>query len=66
VSYNQLQSKLCSSKGKIYCAHCIPTGKKYIGQTIKNNFNLRIAEHFADSEKYHHKFANALKKIWGK
>jgi group I intron endonuclease len=60
-----------SSMGKIYCAHCIPTGKKYIGQTIKNNFNLRIVEHFADCKKYDHKFANALKKhgkenfIWG-
>jgi group I intron endonuclease len=60
-----------SNQGKIYCAHCISTGKKYIGQTIKNNFNLRVTEHFADSKKYHHKFANALKKygrngfIWG-
>lgn len=60
-----------SNQGRIYCAHCISTGKKYIGQTIKNNFNLRINEHFADSKKYHHKFANALKKygkggfIWG-
>jgi group I intron endonuclease len=60
-----------SNQGKIYCAHCIFTGKKYIGQTIKNNFNLRVTEHFADSKKYHHKFANALKKygkngfIWG-
>lgn len=60
-----------SSIGKIYCAHCISTGKKYIGQTVKNNINLRINEHFADSIKYQHKFANALKKygksgfIWG-
>lgn len=60
-----------SSNGKIYCAHCITTGKKYIGQTTKNNLNLRISEHFVDSKKYNHKFANALKKygknnfIWG-
>lgn len=60
-----------SLTGKIYCAHCIHTGKKYIGQTIKENFNLRIAEHFVDCKKYNHKFANALKKygrdgfIWG-
>lgn len=60
-----------SSTGKIYCAHCISTGKKYIGQTVKNNLNLRIAEHFSDCKKYNHKFANALKKygrnefIWG-
>lgn len=60
-----------TNKGKIYCAHCIFTGKKYIGQTIKNNLSLRIAEHFADCNRYNHKFANALKKygkegfIWG-
>lgn len=59
------------SIGKIYCAHCIFTGKKYIGQTVKNSLNLRINEHFVDCNKYHHKFANALKKygksgfIWG-
>ena len=62
-----------SSTGKIYCAHCIFTGKKYIGQTIKNNFNLRIAEHFASANKNNRKgkFQKALKKygrngfIWG-
>jgi len=59
------------SKGKIYCAHCIFTGKKYIGQTVKKYLNLRIVEHFADCINYNHKFANALKKygkdgfIWG-
>lgn len=59
------------SLGNIYCAHCISTGKKYIGQTVKRNINLRVNEHFADCVKYNHKFANALKKygregfIWG-
>jgi group I intron endonuclease len=59
------------STGKVYCAHCIFTGKKYIGQTVKNNLNLRINEHFMDCKRYNHKFANALKKygkegfIWG-
>lgn len=59
------------SKGKIYCAHCIFTGKKYIGQTVKKYLNLRIVEHFADCINHNHKFANALKKygkdgfIWG-
>ena len=59
------------SKGKIYCAHCISTGKKYIGQTVKNNLKYRITEHFADCVNYNHKFANALQKygrdgfIWG-
>ena len=58
-------------KGKIYCAYCILTGKKYIGQTIKKDLNYRIAEHFADCINYNYKFANALKKygkdgfIWG-
>lgn len=57
--------------GKIYCAHCIFTGKKYIGQTIKNYLQLRINEHYSDCINYNHKFANALKKygrdgfIWG-
>lgn len=61
------------SKGKIYCAHCIFTGKKYIGQTVKNNLNLRINEHFASAIKNNRrgKFQKALKKygrdgfIWG-
>lgn len=57
--------------GKIYCAHCIFTGRKYIGQTVKKHLNLRIVEHFADCINYNHKFANALRKygksgfIWG-
>jgi hypothetical protein len=60
-----------SNQGKIYCAHCIFTGKKYIGQTVKNNLKYRITEHFADCMNYNHKFANALEKygkdgfIWG-
>lgn len=59
------------SRGKIYCAHCIFTGKKYIGQTVKKYLDLRIVEHFAGCMNYNHKFANALKKygkdgfIWG-
>jgi group I intron endonuclease len=60
-----------SNQGKIYCAHCIFTGKKYIGQTVKKYLNYRITEHFADCVNYNHKFANAIKKygrngfIWG-
>ena len=60
-----------SNQGKIYCAHCIFTGKKYIGQTVKNNLKYRITEHFADCVNHNHKFANALQKygrdgfIWG-
>ena len=58
--------------GKIYCAHCIFTGKKYIGQTIKKFLCDRIASHVIDSKKVkRNKFHNALKKygrdgfIWG-
>jgi group I intron endonuclease len=60
------------SKGKIYCAHCIFTGKKYVGQTRQHLYN-RIANHFVDANKGYRKgkFYNALKKygrngfIWG-
>jgi hypothetical protein len=51
-----------SHQGKSHCVHCIFTGKKYIGETVKNHLNYRIAEHFADCRNYNHKFANALKK----
>jgi group I intron endonuclease len=61
-----------SNQGKIYCAHCIFTGKKYIGQTKQKLCN-RIASHFIDSNKPSPKgkFYRALKKygrngfIWG-
>jgi group I intron endonuclease len=59
-----------SNQGKIYCAHCIFTGKKYIGQTI-TLLEYRVSQHFTLSKGNHHKFANALKKygrdgfIWG-
>ncbi len=35
-------------KGVIYCYHCIPTGKKYIGQTI--NENDRKSSHICKSK----------------
>lgn len=62
-----------TNKGKIYCAHCIFTGKKYIGQTKQKLLCDRIATHFADANKNHSngKFQRALKKygrsgfIWG-
>jgi group I intron endonuclease len=60
-----------SNQGKIYCAHCIHTGKKYIGQTIKKYLNSRVSEHFGNCSNCTHKFANSLKKygksgfIWG-
>jgi len=62
-----------SNQGKIYCAHCIYTGKKYIGQTKKRWLSDRIACHFVDSNRGYKKskFYNALKKygrdgfVWG-
>ena len=62
-----------SNQGKIYCAHCIFTGKKYIGQTRQKLLCNRIANHFVDANKNYRngKFQRALKKygrngfIWG-
>lgn len=62
-----------SNQGKIYCAHCIHTGKKYIGQTRQKLLCNRIANHFVDANKncINGKFQKALKKygrtgfIWG-
>ena len=62
-----------SNQGKIYCAHCIFTGKKYIGQTRQKLLCDRIASHFVDANKNYRdgKFQRALKKygrngfIWG-
>ena len=53
------QSKM---KGVIYCYHCIPTGKKYIGQT--NNESRRKREHFSYYKKKSRdcKFYRAVKK----
>ena len=49
-------------KGVIYCYHCIPTGKKYIGQT--RNENKRKSDHFYRSKytKDNNKFYNAVRK----
>ena len=44
-----------SNQGKIYCAHCIFTGKKYIGQTRKRLLCNRIASHFVDANKEYRK-----------
>ena len=62
-----------SNQGKIYCAHCISTGKKYIGQTKRKFLCDRISGHFTDANKRNRrgKFQKALKKygrdgfIWG-
>lgn len=48
-------------KGTIYCVHCIPTGKKYIGQTIQKIKN-RINDHFSRSFNSQYKFHRAIKK----
>jgi len=47
-------------KGVIYCYHCIPTGKKYIGQTIQEE--IRKHRHLIDSKRLHCKFYNAVNK----
>jgi group I intron endonuclease len=49
-------------KGVIYCYHCIPTGKKYIGQT--RNEKKRKTNHFYSSKytKDNNKFYNAIRK----
>lgn len=59
--------------GKIYCAHCTPTGKKYIGQTKRKLLCDRISGHFTDAKKKNTngKFQKALQKygrdgfVWG-
>lgn len=58
------------SKGIIYCAHCLVTGKKYIGQTIRT-IEDRLYQHKAYSSKLDYKFYFAIRKysfdnfIWG-
>ena len=60
------------SKGIIYCAHCIISNKKYIGQTI-NTLTQRKHKHnnAAKTSKCRNKFYSALNKygeenfIWG-
>jgi group I intron endonuclease len=47
-------------KGVIYCYHCIPTGKKYIGQTIQEE--IRKYRHSTDSKRLYCKFYNAVNK----
>lgn len=65
-----LRAVMETTKGLIYCAHCILNGKKYIGQT-KQSLRRRINRHFRDSKYYNSKFQNALNKygktgfLWG-
>lgn len=47
-------------KGVIYCYHCIPTGKKYIGQTLYEN--KRKAYHLCCSKDFDTKFYRAIRK----
>lgn len=47
-------------EGVIYCYHCIPTGKKYIGQTMYEQKRKR--EHLNQSNNYDRKFYLAVKK----
>lgn len=56
--------------GKIYCAHCILTGKKYIGKT-KQELEKRIKQHYKDRNRLDYLFYRAINKhgwdcfIWG-
>jgi len=47
-------------KGVIYCYHCIPTGKKYIGQTLFET--KRKAYHLCKSKDGNTKFYRAVRK----
>jgi group I intron endonuclease len=47
-------------KGVIYCYHCIPTGKKYIGQTLYET--KRKAYHLCKSKDGDSKFYRAIRK----
>jgi group I intron endonuclease len=56
--------------GKIYCAHCVVTGKKYIGKT-KQELEKRIKQHYKDRNRLNYLFYRAINKhgwdnfIWG-
>lgn len=56
--------------GTIYCAHCILTGKKYIGKT-RQKLEKRIKQHYTDRKKLNYLFYRAINKhgfdnfIWG-
>lgn len=48
-------------KGIVYCYHCIPTGKKYIGQTIREK--KRKKQHIRDCKRgINNKFYRAVRK----
>ena len=47
-------------KGVIYCYHCIPTGKKYVGQTIDEI--RRKSKHLRESKSKDLKFYRAVRK----
>jgi group I intron endonuclease len=52
-------------KGVIYCYHCIPTGKKYIGQTDnerRRNYEHRYQAKTKKKFGYNCKFYNAVRK----
>jgi group I intron endonuclease len=56
--------------GKIYCAHCTVTGKKYIGKTIQD-LSQRIRQHYKDRKRLNYLFYRAINKhgwdsfVWG-
>ena len=48
-------------KGVIYCYHCIPTGKKYIGKTKNEYYRRKRHEHCVRKDQIS-KFYNAIRK----
>lgn len=62
--------KMNKETGKIYCAHCIVTGKKYIGKTIQE-LEKRVKQHYKDRNRLDYLFYRAINKhgwqsfIWG-
>jgi group I intron endonuclease len=57
------------SKGVIYCAHCLSTGKKYVGQTV--DYKRRLIRHKSDFKNIDTKFYRSIRKygwnnfVWG-
>jgi group I intron endonuclease len=59
-----------NNKGSIYCAHCLVTGKKYIGKT-RQKITTRINQHYKDRKRLDFLFYRAINShgwenfIWG-
>jgi group I intron endonuclease len=62
--------KMNKEIGTIYCAHCLVSGKKYIGKT-RQKLEKRINQHYKDRKRLNYLFYKAINKhgwdsfIWG-